>query len=105
MSGSKHDKDESAGMNQVSKIVEEKQLNQERVQEAMAAIAEQDAKLAQERRARERALAKVKVAKDDITVLNAETEWGLDRSEMFLREHGGDVAAALRSFARPTAEQ
>ena len=54
---------------------------------------------------RERALAKVKVAKDDIAVLNAETEWGLDRSEMFLREHGGDVAAALRSFARPTAEQ
>jgi len=51
---------------------------------------------------RERALAKVKVSKADIAALDAETEWGKDRSERFLREHGGDVQAALRSFAHPT---
>ena len=50
---------------------------------------------------RERALAKVKVTREDIATLDAETEWGVERSEVFLREHGGNVEAALRSFTHP----
>ena len=50
---------------------------------------------------RERALAKVRVSAEDIAAVDAETEWGVDRSERLLREHGGDVAAALRNFAKP----
>ena len=57
----------------------------------------------QAQRAREKELAAVKINAADVELLAAEAEWDKKKAERQLREHKGDVAAALRSLLQPTA--
>lgn len=49
-------------------------------------------------RAREAQLAAVKVSKEDVDVIVAETEVDRKVADRRLREHNGDLKAALQSF-------
>lgn len=51
----------------------------------------------------ERELASVKVAKEDVDVLAEQVEVDAKAAERRLREHGGDLAAALTSYLPATA--
>ena len=49
-------------------------------------------------RRREKQLRQVKVSAEDVALIAAEFEVDKKRAELRLREHGGDVKAALESF-------
>jgi len=50
----------------------------------------------------ERELAAVKIDKGDVAVLAEQVEADAKAAERRLREHGGDLAAALRSYLLPS---
>lgn len=91
------DKQTGKALNAITDAVEEKQLNESRVQEALKRLVDQEGERAEALKARERELAAVKINPADVDMIAAETEWDKKVAERKLREHGGDAAACLRA--------
>ncbi|XP_023327278.1 huntingtin-interacting protein K [Eurytemora carolleeae] len=68
------------------------------LEDAITAIRNKQALKTAEKLARERELAKVTVNKEDIELIVAEMELSKERADRCLREHDGDVVAALTSL-------
>lgn len=101
---SREGREQSQAMNRMTDMPEtEKQLDANKVQQAMAALAatKQADRAAQLKRERE--LASVKISKEDVEVLAEQAEVDAKQAERRLRESGGDLAAALRSYLLPAA--
>lgn len=73
-------------------------VDRSRVQAAMLKLATSQAAAAEAQRLREKELAAVKVAKEDVELLVAQFDLDKKRAERCLREAKGDVRAALRSL-------
>jgi NACalpha-BTF3-like transcription factor len=93
----KLDKQQGKQLNAITDLVEEKQLNESRVQEALSRLSSAEGEKAEAQRAREKELAAVKIDAADIDIIATETEWDRKVAERKLREHGGDAAACLRA--------
>jgi NACalpha-BTF3-like transcription factor len=101
------DGDKTAGeqgkaLDTLTDVVEERQMsNSEKVQEAMARLIAEEEERAKAARAREKELAAVKLNDPaDVELVAAELELEKKVAERRLREHGGDVLQALRTFVR-----
>ena len=78
--------------------VEERQLDENKVNKAMVALAEADKANREAQRKREKELAAVQINSEDVEVIS--NEFALDKksAELRLREMKGDLEAALKSF-------
>jgi len=78
--------------------VEEKQLDENKVHQAMVAIAEADKANREAQRQREKELAAVKINMADVDVIVE--EFGVDKkaAEIRLRENKGELESALKSY-------
>eukprot|EP00741_Cyanophora_paradoxa_P015139 tig00020848_g14610.t1 len=92
---SKSEAQGSRDMERVTDFTEEKELDVAKVRKAMSSITAAEDLEAQ---ARERELAAVVVKKDDIEFMERELEITKQEAEQAIREHKGDVTAAVRSF-------
>jgi len=95
----KHDSG-AADLEKVTDYAEEKEISStgNELEDAIAAIRNKQAIKTAEKLARERELAKVNVSKDDVELIMTEMELNKDRADRCLREHGGDVVAALSAL-------
>ena len=81
------------------RIPERELSNSQKVQEAMARLIAEEEERAKALKAREKELAAVKLSDPaDVELVAAELELDKKAAERRLREHGGDVLAALRTF-------
>ncbi|KAJ3702123.1 hypothetical protein LUZ61_005828 [Rhynchospora tenuis] len=81
------------------RVVDDRQLDSSRVQEAMAALASsKEADNAM--RLREKELAAVKINQVDVDIIANELELDKKVAERTLREHKGDAVAAIRYLLR-----
>jgi NACalpha-BTF3-like transcription factor len=101
------DGDKTAGeqgkaLDTLTDVVEERQMsNSQKVQEAMSRLIAEEEERAKAQRAREKELAAVKLNDPaDVELVAAELELEKRVAERRLREHGGDVLQALRTFVR-----
>ncbi|KAH7292950.1 hypothetical protein KP509_28G004900 [Ceratopteris richardii] len=78
--------------------VEDRQLDANRVQQAMASIAANAAADRNAQRLREKELAAVKINTSDVDFIANELELDKKVAERMLREHKGDAVAAIRSL-------
>jgi len=95
----KHDSG-AADLEKVTDFAEEKEIlsTGNELEEALIAIRNKQAQKTAERLARERELSKVQVVKEDVDLIVAEMELPRERADRCLREHGGDVVAALTTL-------
>merc|ERR1712029_107150 len=68
------------------------------LEDALQAIRNKQAQKTAEKVARERELAKVVIAKEDVELIVQEMEIPKEKADRVLREHGGDVVAALTAL-------
>eukprot|EP00878_Enallax_costatus_P004447 GHUV01004687.1.p1 GENE.GHUV01004687.1~~GHUV01004687.1.p1 ORF type:complete len:113 (+),score=45.50 GHUV01004687.1:171-509(+) len=90
--------EQAKALNAVTDNVPEKQLDENKVKQAMAALARSQKADKEAQLKRERELAAVKVAAADIDVIATEAEVDKKLAERRLREHGGNLLEALKSF-------
>ncbi|KAL4423200.1 hypothetical protein ABPG77_000333 [Micractinium sp. CCAP 211/92] len=94
----------AAAMDKVTDVHEEKEMrskvDKSKVQQAMAKLAAEQAARAEATRLREKELAAVKVAKDDVELLAQQFDLDKKRAERCLREAKGDVHAAMHELLR-----
>lgn len=94
----------AAAMDKVTDVHEEKEMrskvDKSKVQQAMAKLAAEQAARAEATRLREKELAAVKVAKDDIELLTQQFDLDKKKAERCLREAKGDVRAAMHELLR-----
>ncbi|PSC76342.1 huntingtin-interacting K [Micractinium conductrix] len=92
----------AAAMDKVTDFSEEKEMrakvDKTQVQAAMAKLAADQAARAEAARQRERELAAVKVAKEDVDLLAGQFDLDRKRAERCLREAKGDAQAAMRAL-------
>merc|ERR1719365_269557 len=95
----KHDSG-AADLEKVTDYAEEKEIlsTGNELEDAIVAIRNKQAQKTAEKLARERELAKVPVNKDDIQLIVSEMEISKELADRCLREHGGDVTAALTAL-------
>lgn len=91
------DKQQGKQLNAITDLVEERELNSSKVQEALKRLVTEAGERAEAQNARDRELAAVKINPADVDMIAAETEWDKKVAERKLREHGGDAAACLRA--------
>lgn len=96
--GTRDAAEQSKALDSITDRVEEKELDEEKLKREYRKIAEQDRKEQEEKRKREKELAKVKVNKEDVQAIVREMEVDSDVAERRLKEHNGDVVAALMSY-------
>lgn len=103
--GTRDAAEQSKALDSITDRVEEKELDEEKLKREYRKIAEQDRKEQEEKRKREKELAKIKVSKEDVQAIVREMEVDSDEAERKLKEHNGDVVAALKSYltAQPAA--
>eukprot|EP00775_Hariotina_reticulata_P013675 gene13675-13797_t len=82
----------------IEEEVPEKQLDENKVKQAMAALAASQKADKEAQIKREKELAAVKVLQADIDVIATEAEVDKKTAERRLREHNGNLINALRSF-------
>jgi NACalpha-BTF3-like transcription factor len=68
------------------------------LEEALIAIRNKQAQKTAEKLARDQQLAKVQISKEDVELIISELEVPRDKADRCLREHGGDVVAALTTL-------
>lgn len=85
-------------LDSVTDLVPEKQLDANRVKAAMEAMAAAQKADKEAQRRREKELAAVRIQGDHVDVIAGEFEVDKRAAERRLRECGGDVVAALKSF-------
>jgi len=90
----------SADLEKVTDYAEDKEIlsTGKDLEDALQAIRSKQVARTAERLARERELAKVAIAKEDVELIVAEMEIPRERAERCLREQGGDVVAALTAL-------
>ena len=94
-------KREGADVSRVTDFVEQKELDSSKATQALAAIAAEDAQSAADAQAealREKELAAVAIDAADVDMIVEQMELDRDRAERTLREHKGDVVAALNAL-------
>ncbi|GBG65566.1 hypothetical protein CBR_g51449 [Chara braunii] len=95
---SRDQQQQSRALDSITDHVEERQLDSARVQQAMASITAASEADRRAQLARERELAAVRINGADVDIIVSELELEKKVAESMLREHKGDVVAALRSF-------
>lgn len=89
---------QSKALDSLTDHVEDRQLDSNRVQQAMASIAADAVADRNAQRLREKELASVKINAADVEVIANELELDKKVAERTLREHKGDAVAAIRSL-------
>ena len=87
-----------AGLEKVTDFVEDKGVDGARASEALFALTTKDDAAAEAEKERERALAAVKVSKEDVDLVVQELDVDRAVADRELRVHGGDVVKALRAL-------
>lgn len=90
--------EQAQALDKLTDKVEEKELDQAKVQRAMAEIAASEKTEQEVQRQRQKELAAVKLKKEDVELVALEFELDKKLAESRLREHRGNVKAALVSF-------
>eukprot|EP00882_Tetradesmus_deserticola_P010541 GHRQ01011134.1.p3 GENE.GHRQ01011134.1~~GHRQ01011134.1.p3 ORF type:complete len:111 (+),score=41.37 GHRQ01011134.1:316-648(+) len=90
--------EQAKALDSVTDNVPEKELDQNKVKQAMAALAAAQKADKEAQIKREKELAAVKVTQADIDVIATEAEVDKKLAERRLREHNGSLLEALRSF-------
>merc|ERR1712224_561801 len=85
-------------LERVTDHVEERQLDENKVNKAMVALAEADKANREAQRKREKELAAVKIDAEDVEVIANEFAVDKKAAELRLRERKGDLEAALKSY-------
>ncbi|CAG9560032.1 unnamed protein product [Danaus chrysippus] len=84
-----------ADLEKVTDYAEEKEISSQDISGALSLIGDRRNKEAAERLEKEKELQKVSVKKDDIELIVKELEISRTLAERTLREHSGDLVAAL----------
>ncbi|KAK9795573.1 hypothetical protein WJX73_004433 [Symbiochloris irregularis] len=90
--------EQAQALDKLTDKVEDKELDQGRVQKAMAELAESQQQQREAQRLRQKELAAVKLQKEDIELVAYECEIDKKAAEAQLRQHRGDVKATLIAF-------
>ncbi|KAI7840887.1 hypothetical protein COHA_005416 [Chlorella ohadii] len=92
----------AAAMDKVTDLSEDQEMkrgvDKSKVQQAMMNLAAEQRERQEAQRQREKELAAVKVAKEDIELIAQQFDLDKKKAERCLREAKGDVKAALRSL-------
>ncbi|KAF4323782.1 hypothetical protein BBO99_00000966 [Phytophthora kernoviae] len=87
----KSKKDESNAMEKLTDVVEEKQMDENKMKKAFQALLKQEEADKEAERKREKLLAAVKVQKEDVELIATEMEITTQQADRKLREADGDV--------------
>lgn len=90
--------EESSALEKLTDVVEEKQMDENKMKEAFLALTKQEEADKEAERRRDRALAAIKVRKEDVELVAREMELSPQQADRSLREAGGDVAACLQAL-------
>ncbi|KAK9803627.1 hypothetical protein WJX72_006829 [[Myrmecia] bisecta] len=90
-------KEEDKALDTLTDVVEEKELDANKVKKAMTEMAAAQQKNREAQRLREKELAAVKVNPADIDIFASEFELDKKTAERRLREHKGDLRQALEA--------
>jgi len=90
----KHDSG-AADLERVTDFAEEQEISSQDIDRAMTLIGDKKSKETAERVARQKELAKVTIKKEDVELIIQELEISRPQAELKLREHHGNVVAAL----------
>jgi len=95
----KHDSG-AADLEKVTDFAEEQEIlsTGSGLEEALIAIRNKQALKTAEKIARDKQLAKVQINKEDVELIMSEMEMARDKADRRLREHDGDVVAALTTL-------
>ncbi|XP_065830936.1 huntingtin-interacting protein K-like [Oscarella lobularis] len=91
----KHEEGTAADLEKVTDYVEDAEIQGGDIKQQIALMAERRAKEAEERKRKEKQLAKVPIKKEDVEFIMNELELARHQAERSLREHAGDLHAAL----------
>ena len=94
----KSDKDESSAMEKLTDLVEEKQMDENKMKEAFLALRKQEEADKEAERLLEKKLAAVTVSKDDVALVAQEMEISVQQADRKLREAAGDVVKCLQTL-------
>ncbi|KAL3665813.1 hypothetical protein V7S43_009240 [Phytophthora oleae] len=94
----KSKKDESSAMEKLTDMVEEKQMDENKMKEAFQALRKQEEADKEAERLLEKKLAAVKVNKDDVALVAQEMELTTQQADRKLRESDGDVVKCLSTL-------
>ncbi|CAH0487973.1 unnamed protein product [Peronospora farinosa] len=94
----KSDKDESSAMEKLTDLVEEKQMDENKMKKAFQALRKQEEADKEAERLLEKKLAAVKVSKDDVALVAQEMEISTQQADRKLREAAGDVVKCLQTL-------
>lgn len=95
---SREGREQAAALDRVTDLVPEKQLDENRVRQAMLALAASQKADKEAQKKRDKELAAVKIDMADVEVIVCEFEVDKKLAERRLRECGGDLNQALRTF-------
>lgn len=82
-------------MGNMDKVVADREMDTNKVQEAMRKLAESTRAEAERQAARDKELAKIEVNPEDVDIIANQFLLEKAKADRILREHGGDVVAAL----------
>ena len=94
----KSDKDESNAMEKLTDLVEEKQMDENKMKQAFQALCKQEEANKEAERLLEKKLAAVKVRSDDVALVAQEMEISTQQADHKLREADGDVVKCLHAL-------
>uniref|UniRef100_M4B5V4 Nascent polypeptide-associated complex subunit alpha-like UBA domain-containing protein n=1 Tax=Hyaloperonospora arabidopsidis (strain Emoy2) TaxID=559515 RepID=M4B5V4_HYAAE len=94
----KSDKDENNAMAKLTDLVEEKQMDENKMKLAFQALCKQEEANKEAERLLEKKLAAVKVGKDDVALVAQEMEISMQQADRKLREADGDVVKCLHAL-------
>eukprot|EP01023_Acetabularia_acetabulum_P057634 TRINITY_DN6722_c0_g1_i2.p5 TRINITY_DN6722_c0_g1~~TRINITY_DN6722_c0_g1_i2.p5 ORF type:complete len:110 (-),score=29.22 TRINITY_DN6722_c0_g1_i2:383-712(-) len=94
----KEGQDQVKALDRITDVVQEKELDENKVQKAMKELAEAQKASKEAQRKRQRELAAVKIKKGDADIIAKEFEVDIKSAELKLREAAGDVRTAILTF-------
>ncbi|CAI5746833.1 unnamed protein product [Peronospora destructor] len=94
----KRDKDESSAMEKLTDLVEEKQMDENKMKEAFLALRKQEDADKEAERLLAKRLAAVTISKDDVALVAHEMEISTQQADRKLREASGDVVKCLQTL-------
>ncbi|CAI5724402.1 unnamed protein product [Peronospora destructor] len=94
----KREKDESSAMEKLTDLVEEKQMDENKMKEAFLALRKQEDADKEAERLLAKKLAAVTISKDDVALVAQEMEISTQQADRKLCEAGGDVVKCLQTL-------
>ncbi|TDH66224.1 uncharacterized protein CCR75_005869 [Bremia lactucae] len=94
----KSKKDESTAMENLTDLVEEKQMDENKMKVAFQALHKQEEADKEAERLLEKKLAAVKISQDDVALVAQEMEISVQLADRKLREADGDVVQCLHTL-------